>query len=57
MMGIVMHTISLVRSAAALVVIAAATSFAASASASPFLPFGQPSQRPDDAGAGRRRQR
>jgi lipoprotein-anchoring transpeptidase ErfK/SrfK len=42
MMGIVMHTISL-RSAAAFVVIAAATSFAAAASASPFLPF-QPSQ-------------
>jgi lipoprotein-anchoring transpeptidase ErfK/SrfK len=40
MMGIVMHTISLVRSAAALVVIAAAASFAAPASASPFLPFG-----------------
>ncbi len=44
MMGIVMQTISLVRSAAALVVIAAATSFAAPASASPFLPFGQPGQ-------------
>ena len=44
MMGIVMHTISLVRSAAALVVIAAATSFATTASASPFLPFGQPNQ-------------
>jgi lipoprotein-anchoring transpeptidase ErfK/SrfK len=43
MMGIVMYTISL-RSAAALVVIAAATTFAATASASPFLPFGQPSQ-------------
>jgi lipoprotein-anchoring transpeptidase ErfK/SrfK len=44
MMGIVMNTISLVRSAAALVVIAAATSFATTASASPFRPFGQPSQ-------------
>src|SRR5260370_19727180 len=44
MMGIIMHTISLFRSAAAVVVIAAATSFAATASASPFLPFGQPSQ-------------
>jgi lipoprotein-anchoring transpeptidase ErfK/SrfK len=44
MMGIVMHTISLVRSAAALVVMAAAASFAAPASASPFLPFGQPGQ-------------
>jgi lipoprotein-anchoring transpeptidase ErfK/SrfK len=43
MMGIVMHTISLFRSAAAVVAIAAATSFAATASASPFLPF-QPSQ-------------
>jgi lipoprotein-anchoring transpeptidase ErfK/SrfK len=43
MMGIVMHTISLFRSAAAFVVIAAVTSFAAPASASPFLPF-QPSQ-------------
>jgi lipoprotein-anchoring transpeptidase ErfK/SrfK len=43
MMGIVMYTISL-RSAAAVVVIAAATAFAATASASPFLPFGQPSQ-------------
>jgi lipoprotein-anchoring transpeptidase ErfK/SrfK len=44
MMGIVMNTISLVRSAAALVVIAAATSFASTASASPFYPFGHPSQ-------------
>jgi len=44
MMGIVMHTISLFRSAAALVVIAAATSFAATASASPFFPFGPPNQ-------------
>jgi lipoprotein-anchoring transpeptidase ErfK/SrfK len=44
MMGIVMNTISLVRSAAALVVIAAATSFATTASASPFYPFGHPSQ-------------
>ncbi len=44
MMGIIMQTISLFRSAAAVVVIAAATSFAATASASPFLPFGQPSQ-------------
>src|SRR6195256_1512733 len=43
MMGIVMYTISL-RSAAAVVVIAAATAFAATASASPFLPFGQPNQ-------------
>jgi len=43
-MGIVMHTISFFRSAAALVVIAAAASFAAPASASPFLPFGQPGQ-------------
>jgi lipoprotein-anchoring transpeptidase ErfK/SrfK len=42
MMGIVMHTISFFRSAAAVVVIAAATSFAATATASPFLPFGQP---------------
>jgi lipoprotein-anchoring transpeptidase ErfK/SrfK len=45
MMGIVMHTISFFRSAAAVVVIAAATSFTATAFASPFLPFGQPSQR------------
>ncbi len=44
MMGIVMHTISFFRSAAALVVIAAATSFAATASASPFFPFGPPNQ-------------
>jgi lipoprotein-anchoring transpeptidase ErfK/SrfK len=44
MMGIVMHTISFARSAAALVVIAAATSFAATASASPFFPFGPPNQ-------------
>jgi lipoprotein-anchoring transpeptidase ErfK/SrfK len=44
MMGIVMNTTSLVRSAAALVVIAAATSFATTASASPFYPFGHPSQ-------------
>src|SRR5436305_14012666 len=44
MMGVVMHTISLVRSAAALVVIAAAASCAAPASASPFLPFGQQGQ-------------
>src|SRR6202171_4005903 len=44
MMGIVMHTISRFRSAAAVVVIAAATSFAATATASPFLPFGQPNQ-------------
>src|SRR6195256_917745 len=43
MMGIVMYTISL-RSAAAVVVIAAATAFAPAASASPFLPFGQPGQ-------------
>ena len=39
-MGMVMRTISFVRSAAALVVIAAATS-ATSAFASPFFPFGQ----------------
>jgi lipoprotein-anchoring transpeptidase ErfK/SrfK len=39
-----MHRISLFRSAAAVVMIAAAISFAAAASASPFLPFGQPSQ-------------
>jgi lipoprotein-anchoring transpeptidase ErfK/SrfK len=45
-MGIVMRTISLVRSAAALVVIAAATSFATSAFASPFFPFGQPPHAP-----------
>ena len=44
MLGVVMHTISLFRSAAAVVVIAAATSFAATASASPFLPFAPPSQ-------------
>jgi lipoprotein-anchoring transpeptidase ErfK/SrfK len=44
MMGIVMHTISLFRTAAAVVVIAAASSFASTASASPFLPFGQPGQ-------------
>jgi lipoprotein-anchoring transpeptidase ErfK/SrfK len=44
MLGVVMHTISLFRSAAVVVVIAAATSFAATASASPFLPFGPPSQ-------------
>jgi lipoprotein-anchoring transpeptidase ErfK/SrfK len=44
MMGIVMHTISFLRSAAAVVMIAAASSFATSASASPFFPFGQPSQ-------------
>jgi lipoprotein-anchoring transpeptidase ErfK/SrfK len=44
MMGIVMNTLSLVRSAAALVVIAAATSFATTASASPFYPFGHPGQ-------------
>jgi lipoprotein-anchoring transpeptidase ErfK/SrfK len=43
-MGIVMHTISLFRSAAAVVVIAAATSFAAPVSANPFLPFAPPSQ-------------
>jgi lipoprotein-anchoring transpeptidase ErfK/SrfK len=42
--GIVMHKISLFRSAAAALVIAAATSFVGAASASPFLPFGQPSQ-------------
>jgi lipoprotein-anchoring transpeptidase ErfK/SrfK len=39
-----MHRISLFRSAAAVVMIAAAISFAAAASATPFLPFGQPSQ-------------
>jgi lipoprotein-anchoring transpeptidase ErfK/SrfK len=44
-MGIVMHTISLLRSAAAAVVFAAA-SFASTAFAAPFLPFGQPSQPP-----------
>jgi lipoprotein-anchoring transpeptidase ErfK/SrfK len=44
MMGIVMRTISLIRSAAAVVVIAAASSFSATAVASPFLPFGQPNQ-------------
>src|SRR5258708_17644234 len=47
-MGDVMHTsspsCSLSRSFAAVVVIAAATSFAATASASPFFPFGQPNQ-------------
>ena len=44
MMGIVMHTISLFRSAAAVVVITAASAFATSTSAAPFFPFGQPSQ-------------
>src|SRR5258707_1216518 len=44
MMGVVMNTISLFRTAAAVVVIAAASSFASTASASPFLPFGQPGQ-------------
>jgi lipoprotein-anchoring transpeptidase ErfK/SrfK len=44
MMGIVMHAISFSRSAATLVLIAAATSFAATASASPFFPFGPPNQ-------------
>jgi lipoprotein-anchoring transpeptidase ErfK/SrfK len=44
MMGIVMQTISFFRAAASVVLIAAATSFAASASASPFLPFAPPSQ-------------
>jgi lipoprotein-anchoring transpeptidase ErfK/SrfK len=39
-----MHKISFFRSAAAVVAIAAASSFATSASASPFLPFGQPNQ-------------
>jgi hypothetical protein len=43
-----MHTsspsCSLSRGFAAVVVIAAATSFAATASASPFFPFGQPNQ-------------
>jgi lipoprotein-anchoring transpeptidase ErfK/SrfK len=39
-----MHKISLFRSATAALVIAAATSFAGTASASPFLPLGQPSQ-------------
>jgi lipoprotein-anchoring transpeptidase ErfK/SrfK len=47
-MGDVMQTISLsrsfFRSAAAVIVIAAATSFAATASASPFFPFGPPNQ-------------
>jgi lipoprotein-anchoring transpeptidase ErfK/SrfK len=42
MMGIVMQTNSLFRAAAAVVVIAAASAFASTASASPFLPFGQP---------------
>ncbi len=37
-----MHTISSLRAAAAVVVIAAATSFAVTASASPFARFGQP---------------
>ena len=46
MMGIVMYTTSLFRSAAALVVIAAATAFAPAASASPFQPFGQPNPAP-----------
>jgi lipoprotein-anchoring transpeptidase ErfK/SrfK len=53
MMGIVMHTISLFRSAAVVVSIAAATSLASTASASPFLPFGQPApmmQAPADEG-------
>jgi lipoprotein-anchoring transpeptidase ErfK/SrfK len=44
MMGIVMHTISLFRSAAAVVVIAAASTFATNATASPFFPFSQPHQ-------------
>ncbi len=44
MMGIVMHTISFIRSAASVILVAAATSFAATASASPFLPFAPPSQ-------------
>ena len=44
MMGIVMQTISFFRAAAAAVVIAAAASLAATASASPFFPFGQPNQ-------------
>ncbi|HWF93600.1 MAG TPA: L,D-transpeptidase, partial [Xanthobacteraceae bacterium] len=39
-----MHTISYFRAAAAVVVIAAATSFAVTASASPFFPFGPPNQ-------------
>jgi len=39
-----MHTISLFRAAAAVVVIAAATPLAGTASASPFFPFGQPNQ-------------
>jgi lipoprotein-anchoring transpeptidase ErfK/SrfK len=43
-MGIVMQTISLLRGAAAAVVFAAATSFATTAFANPFFPFGQPNQ-------------
>jgi lipoprotein-anchoring transpeptidase ErfK/SrfK len=53
MMGIVMHTISLFRSAAVVVSIAAATCLASTASASPFLSFGQPApmmQAPADEG-------
>jgi lipoprotein-anchoring transpeptidase ErfK/SrfK len=52
-MGIVMHTISLFRSAAVVVSIAAATCLASTTSASPFLPFGQPApmmQAPTDEG-------
>ena len=45
-MGIIMRTISVFRAAAAAVVVAAATSFATSAFASPFFPFGPPNQAP-----------
>jgi len=41
-----MRTISVFRAAAAAVVVAAATSFATSAFASPFFPFGPPNQAP-----------
>src|SRR6516162_4009063 len=45
-MGIIMRTISVFRAPAAAVVVAAATSFATSAFASPFFPFGPPNQAP-----------
>ena len=45
-MGIIMRTISLFRGAVAAVVVVAATSFATSAFASPFLPFSPPSPTP-----------
>jgi lipoprotein-anchoring transpeptidase ErfK/SrfK len=48
MMGIVMHTISALRAAAAFVVIAAATSIAVTASASPVARFGQPMMQAPD---------